>query len=215
MTAGRALPASPVSRGAAIAVTALLHVLALWMVARLPAERPTLPHPVMLMLFQTREPEKAVEPPKLPLELPKQIKAKLPEAPVVSLPQPLREKEERVLHFSAPEQNDGLAVDLEGPESGPSHAAVTDFADRVRKRIQAAKTYPAALARMHNECVINYRVSVDRQGQLLDYRIEGCGNPFLESAARAAVIKAAPYPLPPEFAGERYDVFGSLIYRHS
>jgi TonB family protein len=84
----------------------------------------------------------------------------------------------------------------------------------VKQRIEAAKTYPPGLAHMWNECVVSYSVTIDRNGALLDYKLWRCGDPFLDSAARAAILMAAPFPLPPNFGGSQYTVFGSLVFKH-
>ncbi len=117
------------------------------------------------------------------------------------------------MHFSAAGADDGLGLDIGTPSGGTGHGSLGDFDDAVKQRILAAKTYPPGMKYVWNECVIEYRVTVDHTGQLLNYSITGCDNPFLESAARAAIISASPFPVPPDFGGTQYDVYGTLVYK--
>ena len=206
----------------ALAVSVVLHLPLLVVVLTL-GTAPT-PHPRTVTVTLFRPPPPKIEtpaPPKVePTPPPPRPAPQPPIRQVEPLPQPIVKPvapvpaPEPPKHFRAAEHDTGLGVDLGGEESGDGSKAVAAYADSVKQRIQAAKTYPPALKGMHNECVVGYRVTIDRQGQILDYQIDGCGNPFLDSAARAAILKAAPYPLPPKFAGERHDVYGSLIFRH-
>jgi protein TonB len=118
-----------------------------------------------------------------------------------------------VNHF-APADDNGLNLNLPPPPSGTGKGSMGDFDDAVKDRIIANKTYPPGMKGMWNECVVSYRVTVDHTGQMLSYKLYGCGNPFLDSAARAAIMLSAPFPVPPDFGGDHYDVFGSLVYRH-
>jgi outer membrane biosynthesis protein TonB len=125
-----------------------------------------------------------------------------------------------VPHFT-PSTDSGLGLDLGPPASGSSNgqALLTGFDDAVKQRIEAEKTYPPGMAPYHgmtfwNECIVSYRVTVDRYGDLLGYKLYGCGNPFLDSATRAAILMASPFPVPPDFGGDHYDIYGSLIFKH-
>ena len=117
------------------------------------------------------------------------------------------------MHFAGNTSDTGLGLNLAPPSSGTGTGSVGAFDDAVKQRIEAAKTYPPAIKGMWNECTVSYRVSVNRTGQLLSYRLYGCGNPFLDSAARAAILTASPFPVPPDFGGTAYDVYGSLIFK--
>ena len=132
------------------------------------------------------------------------------------IPQP---KLPPVPHFNQ-STDSGLGLDLGAPSSGNSNgrALLTGFDDAVKHRIEAEKTYPPGMAPYEgmtfwNECIVNYRVTVDRYGDLLSYKLYGCGNPFLDSATRAAILMASPFPVPPDFGGNRFDVYGSLVFK--
>ena len=120
------------------------------------------------------------------------------------------------MHFGAEGAQAGLGMDLGTPAGGGGngHDLMGAFDDAVKQRIQEAKTYPPGLPYMWNECVVEYSVTIDRNGQFLDYKLWGCGDPFLDSAARAAILMAAPFPLPPDYGGNQYTVFGSLVFKH-
>lgn len=123
-----------------------------------------------------------------------------------------------VMHFGSAGAEAGLGLDLGAPSgggggaTGASHGSIDGFAESVKRRIQSMKTYPPGLPYLPMECIVEYRVTVDARGNMIDYRITGCGNPFLDSATRAAILKAAPFARPPDFGGTRYDVYGTLIY---
>jgi outer membrane biosynthesis protein TonB len=125
-----------------------------------------------------------------------------------------------VPHFNQ-STDSGLGLNLGAPSSGSGNgrALLTGFDDAVKQRIEAEKTYPPGMAPYEgmtfwNECIVNYRVTVDRYGDLLSYKLYGCGNPFLDSATRAAILMASPFPVPPDFGGDHYDIYGSLIFKH-
>ena len=99
-----------------------------------------------------------------------------------------------------------------GSERRGMHAP-SDYADKVKARIIAAKSYPAEAIKKFQECFISYVVTVDRNGNLIDSRIDTCGHPLLDQAARDAIAKAGPFPAPPDTGAERYDIHGSLIFR--
>jgi outer membrane biosynthesis protein TonB len=118
------------------------------------------------------------------------------------------------LHFTASGSSSDLGINLAPTAGGTGNGrgGLEAFDDAVKRRIEAAKNYPVGLPDMWMECVIEYQVTVDRSGQLLSYKIYPCGNALLDSAARAAILTASPYPVPPNFGGTQYTVFGSLVY---
>ena len=120
------------------------------------------------------------------------------------------------MHFTAAGDAADLGMNIGAPAGGGGNGqgGLDAFDDAVKQRVEAAKTYPAGPPDMWMDCVIEYQVTVNQAGQLLSYQIYPCGNPFLESAARAAILTASPYPVPPNFGGSQYTVFGSLIYTH-
>lgn len=62
------------------------------------------------------------------------------------------------------------------------------------------------------ECTIAYELVVDRQGRLVSYDLDPCQDDLLAPAAEAAILKAQPYPPPPEGA-EQYRIYGSINFK--
>jgi protein TonB len=91
--------------------------------------------------------------------------------------------------------------------------APSDYADRVKSQIIAAKEYPVEARKKLQECFVSYTLTVDRNGNMLAYTIDPCGNALLDAAVRDAIAKAAPFPVPPDMGAERYDIHGSLVFR--
>jgi hypothetical protein len=118
------------------------------------------------------------------------------------------------MHFAAAGNTADLGMDLGPPVggSGNGHGGLDAFDVAVKQSIEAEKTYPPGLPNEWMDCVIEYQVTVNQAGQLLSYKLYGCGNPFIDSAAEAAILMASPYPVPPDFGGSQYTVFGSLVY---
>lgn len=140
----------------------------------------------------------------------------VPPAPPAKRPASARPGASMAMHFSPAGDTTDLGADLGSTAGGSGNGqdGLDAFDDAVRQRIEAEKSYPAGPPDMWMGCVIEYQVTVNQEGQLLSYQIYPCGNPFLESAARAAILTASPYPVPPNFGGSQYTVFGSLIYTH-
>lgn len=210
----------------AILASLLLHFLLAWCVLRLVIE--SVPPPRFIAVTVVR-PQPVPLPPIKPVVLPKPAAAAPPlpkpiphamPGPVTQARPKLRVQQTRpappVAHFGTSGAQAGLGLGLASPSGGggSGHGSIGDFDDAVKQRIQAAKTYPPGIPYMWNECVVEYQVTVDRNGQLVSYKLYGCGNPFLDSAARAAILMAAPFPIPPDFGGSRYIVFGSLVFKH-
>jgi outer membrane biosynthesis protein TonB len=214
----------------AILASLLFHIALIWFVLQqtVEGERTPLPFSVELVRPPPSKPVPAPRPvPVKPVLLRKAVQHAAP-APIVHAKPQIRAQTRSpvprlttqqtkagppVMHFSAAGADDGLGLDIGTPNGGTGHGSLGDFDDAVKQRILAAKTYPPGMKYVWNECVIEYRVTVDRTGQLLNYSITGCGNPFLDSAARAAIISASPFPVPPDFGGTQYDVYGSLVYK--
>lgn len=113
------------------------------------------------------------------------------------------------------------------PDAAPSgpgaRRAPSDYADAVKSRVIAKVVYPANALypapkgykgdprELMRQCTIPYEVVVDRQGQIVSYEIERCNDDLLDAAAEAAVLKAQPFPPPPEGA-EQYRIYGSINF---
>jgi outer membrane biosynthesis protein TonB len=213
---------------AAIAAALLLHAALVWLLLQ---EAVVLPRPRPPIAVTLVRPPPAPPPPvpqkkdatapvitkpiphaPIPIAHPSpQIHVQHTGAPKRQAPRPA--KAPLVPHFNTAPSDDGLGLDLNTPSAGTGQGSMGDFDDGVKQRIEAHKTYPPAIKGMWNQCVVSYRVTVDQHGQLVNYKLFGCGNPFLDAAARAAILLASPFPVPPDFGGSRYDVYGSLIFK--
>lgn len=110
----------------------------------------------------------------------------------------------------------GAARGRSAPPKAPARRGMhvpSDYADAVKSRIVAARVYPDSARQQFQECFVSYTVTVNRQGALLSYDIDRCGNDLLNQAARTAIEQAAPFPVPPDQGGDRYDIHGSLVFR--
>lgn len=109
-----------------------------------------------------------------------------------------------------------------GPASGGSGSngaarsgsvyAPPEYAEKVKERVNKAIVYPADAKRFLQQCWVEYTLSVDRDGNLLDYTINNCGNDRLDAAARAALIKGGPYPPPPDTGATSYEIHGAFVF---
>ncbi len=82
----------------------------------------------------------------------------------------------------------------------------------MRARVLAGKHQPTLAWDRRNTCVVNYRVSVGRDGALSGFTIDPCAIPEINEAARAAIRAAAPFPPPPELGAASTEVHGTLIF---
>jgi protein TonB len=211
--------------GAAILVSAVLHILLAWAVLRLVIDVVPPPRIIHVILVRPKPP-----PPPKPVAAKKT--APVPRAPPVpkpiphAAPRPITQAKPNmrvqrsmpappVGHFGTSGAGAGLGLNIGSPSGGGGAGSIGNFDDAVKQRIQAAKTYPPGIPYMWNECVVEYQVTVDTTGQLVSYKLYGCNDPFLDSAARAAILMASPFPVPPNFGGSQYTVFGSLVFKHN
>jgi len=207
---------------AAIFASLVLHLLLAWCVLRHVADVTPPPHFIAVTLVRPQP----VPPPKPPAVQKKPVSAPSVPKPVaraapgliIQAKPKLRVQQARpappVAHFGTSGVEAGLGLGLGTPSGGNGHGSIGDFDDAVKQRIEAAKTYPPGIPYIWNECVVEYQVTVNQAGQLLSYKLYGCDDPFLDSAARAAILMASPFPVPPNFGGSQYTVFGSLVFKH-
>jgi hypothetical protein len=208
--------------GSAIAVALLLHVVLGWLLLQQSVFAVRAPAPMDVELVRLPPPALPAKPVVVtPKPVPKTVihispvpvthvkirSAARHVAPHMAPPAP------KIRHFNQANADSGLGLDLSTPDAGNGQGSLGNFEDSVKERIAAAKTYPPGIKGIWNECVENYRVTVAGNGALVSYKLYGCGNPFLDAAARAAILVAAPYPVPPNFGGTQYDVYGSLIFK--
>lgn len=112
-------------------------------------------------------------------------------------------------------------------ESGPVvRRASPEYAEQVKSRIIGQVIYPANALYpappgfkgdrrlLMRECTIAYEVVVDRQGRVVSYELDPCQDDMLAPAAEAAILKAQPYPPPPEGA-EQHRIYGSINFKKS
>jgi outer membrane biosynthesis protein TonB len=207
---------------AAIFASLLLHLLLAWCVLRHVVDVTPAPRFISVVLVRPQpipKPKppviKKVAPSAAPV--PKPVAHAAP-APVIHVRPQVHAHQARpappVGHFGTSGAESGLGLDLGSPSGGNGQGSIGDFDDAVKQRIEAAKTYPPGIPYMWNECVVEYQVTVNQTGQLLSYKLYGCDDPFLDSAARAAILMASPFPVPPNFGGSQYTVFGSLVFKH-
>lgn len=132
------------------------------------------------------------------------------EPPLPSPPSPPRHQMKAASGRSA---GGGRSAARQGGGSGSvSVYAPPDYAEKVKTRVNAAIVYPADAKRFLQQCWVEYTLTVDRNGNMLNYRIENCGDDRLDAAAQAALIKGGPYPPPPDSGAASYEIHGALVF---
>lgn len=179
---------------------------------RLPPPPPPPPPPPRI------EPRKTVTPhplrrPSPPVHQPQEARAIAPAA--VAPP----------AHTFTARQDDWVAAaPMEGSGIGPRHVPPA-YADEVKSRIVAKLDYPPGAVFkapqgfkgdpkiLRRQCTIPYEITVDRNGRMISHRLEPCGDSLLDAAAEAALLKAGPFPPPPDLGAEQYVIYGSANFR--
>ena len=113
-------------------------------------------------------------------------------------------------------QEDGEAArndSLGGTPASVHMSAPPDYAEIVKAKIIAAKVYPQDAQQKQQQCKVAYQVNIDKRGNIASYEIEPCPVDSLNTATRNAILKAAPFPPPPDFTGSFFELYGSLIFR--
>ena len=102
--------------------------------------------------------------------------------------------------------------------------APPEYAEAVKSQVVAKVVYPPAAAfpkpkdfhgdprLLMRQCTIPYEVLVDRDGKIVSYQIDACHDDLLDAAAADAIVKAQPFPPPPEGA-EQYRIYGSINFQ--
>ncbi len=160
---------------------------------------PTIPPPDLLPM---PTPEIAVTPPPPSASAPRAIARVGPKAPAVS-------------HFGAAggDAGLGLALATTGGGGAQGRGSLADFEAAVKRAVLRRKVQPVLAWDRRNTCVVNYTVTVARDGALAGLQIDPCAIPEINEAARTAIREAAPFPRPPDLGGATYDVHGTLIFR--
>jgi protein TonB len=213
----------------AVAVSLLLHALLIWGVIRWEfAKAPKVPSPVTI--------EMLVIPPSPPQPPPKPEPVKEKEVTLKQSPQPQSRKSARAtpdltnLPVPAPDPGPsppqhmmgsaGISAGIGGGGGTGGRGrggkgavyAPSDYAEKVKARVNAMIVYPADSKHFLQQCWVQYTLTVDRNGQLLDYKIDNCGDDRLDAAAEAALIKGGPYPPPPDKGAASYEIFGAIVF---
>ncbi|MDD2743194.1 MAG: TonB family protein [Rhodocyclaceae bacterium] len=106
-----------------------------------------------------------------------------------------------------------------------SRRAPSGYADKVKGLVVANMQYPADalyeaprrykgdLRLLQQQCRIPYEITVDRNGNVLSYKFERCGNGKLDAAAEEALKKTGPFPPPPDQDSENLVIYGVQIFR--
>jgi protein TonB len=94
-----------------------------------------------------------------------------------------------------------------GSMPGPSAAEQQDYASLLAAWLDRHKEYPARARRKHQEGVVLCEFAIDRQGQVLNYRIiQGSGYDLLDEEASEMMTRASPVPPPPAGMDQTYVV---------
>ncbi|MCO6441820.1 MAG: TonB family protein [Nitrococcus mobilis] len=152
---------------------------------------------------------------------PKPLVPPQPEPPPVkaveAAPPPLSPKPRTAAHSSASERTAALTPSAKGATASPgqtaeqasdhgdatsgggSPGAVADYAALIRAWLERHKRYPrrAQLRRLEGTALLYF--VMDRQGQVLDYRIrQSAGSAILDRAVKAMIERANPLPAMPQ-----------------
>ncbi len=211
----------------AFAVSLLLHVLLIWSVMRWEmAKAPPLPPPAVVKLAVTLTPVHLPPPPE-----PEPVKTRVAEPkharhvqtrlsaqatpeltpPPVPVPSPVPGPPQHKMGSAGiSSQTPGVAGGS-GGRKGVAYAP-QDYAEKIKARVNAAIVYPADSKRFLQQCWVEYKLTVDRNGTMIDHKINNCGDDRLDAAAEAALIKGGPYPPPPDTGATSYEIFGAFVF---
>ncbi|MDP2024918.1 TonB family protein [Sulfuriferula sp.] len=109
------------------------------------------------------------------------------------------------------------------PVPTPKPAAVqpdgvpSDYVNEVFARINkiAAGRYPKAAQMRRQEGRVTYRLTLNPQGELIDYKIKSSGIESLDQAAEEALRAAAPFPKLPALGASSYQLTGAITFKIS
>lgn len=162
-----------------------------------PAVEPRLP----LIPMEVPIPDVSVPPPPAQRAAPQAIVRVGPSAPPAS-------------HFAPAAGAAGLGLDVATSAGGGARGrgSLAEFEAAVKHAVLARKVQPTLAWYLRNTCVINYTVSVARDGHLAGFTIDPCAIPEINAAAERAIRAAAPFPPPPDLGAPRTDVHGTLIF---
>jgi len=214
----------------AVALSLLLHALLFWGAMRWKATQPPLPKRTTMQLVLKLTPPQALPappppqqaaPPKARSTEPRQVpptrrltspvvtKAR-PALPVLPVPEPVPGPPQHKMKSATsatPAAAGGTGSGKRGSVYAPS-----DYVEKVKARVNSAIVYPADAKRFLQQCWVEYTLTVDRNGKMLGYKIDNCGDDRLDASAEAALIKGGPYPPPPDIGASSYEIHGAFVF---
>lgn len=216
-----------------ILVSLALHgALLVWLLsADLRQPLPEQPQAIAVQMVELPVPEPEPEPEPEPIAEPEPEPEPVPpppvKAPVVKKAAPLPRAPTKsagppVHAFGA--NNDWAAPPTPAPSASRSRQVPSGYADTVKNRVIANLKRPEGAvykpppgykgdpADFKRKCHISYEITLDSSGKMLSYEIDPCGDPLLDAAAEQAVLKAGPFPPPPNQGASRYTVYGTAIF---
>ena len=218
------------TRGLALIIAALIHVALLLCLLSV---RPQAFMPLRRVMESVAEvfivqvpPPPVVLSPEPPPQAAKQ--AQLP-----SIASPRKTPESKLTEADDGPPIHGMGGNGEWAGITPSPNAITlaprrvpsDYADKVKARVVANLVRPDGAVykaqpgeksdarSVLRQCTIPYEITVDRQGKVLSFQIESCGDKLLDAAAEAALQKSGPFPPPPNSGAATYVIYGSANFR--
>jgi len=101
------------------------------------------------------------------------------------------------------------------PLAGPSRDQVlSGYAVRLLGHLERHKTYPAAAMRRGEDGSVTLRLTLARDGTVVEALVVDQGSPRLAAAALDAIARAAPFPpFPDDLRGERAIFTVPILYR--
>jgi outer membrane biosynthesis protein TonB len=209
------------------AAALLWHALIIAGLLQLAAPKPHGPEATKALLITLERPKppppKPPPPPKIeekPPPPPPQETPKPPPPPPAALhrpPNPIAPERHAdpgpPVHFFA-----GSGSAPEGLPNGTGVTAYTprapsDYGDKVGAKVTGGRG-EATGPKTNLDCLINYQITVDRQGNLLSYKIEPCTSPLVNEVAEARIKAAAPYPPPPDTGAATYTIYRSQVFHY-
>ena len=184
--------------------------------------------PILVEL--TRPPPPPPPPPQPPKETPRQPERKLaaPAKPLPSQPPAPVIQSGPPVHEFATNDNDWVAAvpgEGSGRGAGGARRVPPDYAVKVKSRIIAKLDYPQDAVYeaprnfkgdpkvLKRQCTVPYEIVVDRNGRMISHHLDPCGDDLLDAAAEAALLKAGPFPPPPDLGADQYVIYGSANFR--
>lgn len=119
-----------------------------------------------------------------------------------------------VSHFGSAGEDTGLAVRANTGRGGGARGrgSLGDFDAAVKRAVLRQKRQPFLAFGRRRDCVVNYTVTIARDGSLAGVSIDPCAVPEINAQAMEAVRAAAPFPAPPDLGAATTDVHGTLVY---